>query len=78
MKRVKQILPMLLVILIVGLVFLTLYFAIIGSPYFKVSMFAMFFVPILAYVYIFIYRLMHSGDEDFFQKDREKEEWKKR
>ncbi len=64
MKRFQRILAMTGVVLIVFLVFLTLYFAVTGSPYFMASVGAMFGVPILLYTYFFIYRIFGNGRED--------------
>lgn len=62
MKKVKQISALLLVCIIIGLVFLTMYFAFTGSPYFMASLFTMIGFPIMVYVYLWIYRLM-KGDK---------------
>lgn len=70
MKKMKQILAFTGVILIVGLVFLTLYFAFTGNRFFMASLFCMFMVPLMLYVYMFVYRMVH--------KDSESEEDKKR
>ena len=61
-NNLKRISALLLVLLLIGLVFLTLYLAVTGSPYFMASMVSMFMVPILIYSYMFIYRLIHKED----------------
>lgn len=61
-EKIKRILALILVIIMVALVFLTLFFAITGSPYFFASLIAMFMVPILVYSYMFIYRLLKKDE----------------
>ena len=61
--KLKRIFALLLVIIMVALVFLTLYFALTGSPYFTASMISMFMLPILVYAYMFIYRLLHKDEK---------------
>ena len=62
MKKIKRAAAMILVILLIGLVFLTLYFAITGSLYFMASMFAMLALPLLFYAYLFIYRMINKDE----------------
>ena len=62
MKKIKRAAAMILVILLIGLVFLTLYFAITGSLYFMASMFSMLALPLLFYAYLFIYRMMNKDE----------------
>ena len=69
MKRMKQILALTGVIIILGLVFLTIYFAVTGSRYFMASLFCMFMVPLMLYVYLFVYRMVHGDSE---QEDEKK------
>lgn len=69
MKKMKQMIALAGVILMVGLVFLTLYLAITGSRYFMASLFCMFMVPLMLYVYLFVYRMIH-GDSN--QEDEKK------
>lgn len=57
-----------LVCVLVGLVFLTLFFAITGSPYFMASLISMLFLPLLLYAYMYIYRLFKGKEE----RDEEK------
>ena len=57
MKKIKRILALLLVI------FVTLYCAITGSPYFMASLFVMLGLPLLIYAYMFIYRIVKDKDE---------------
>lgn len=58
MKKIKQATAILLVVIIIALVFLTLFLAFTGSPYFMASLFTMIGFPILLYVYLWIYKLM--------------------
>ncbi len=58
MKKIKQIAALLIVIFLVVMVFVTLYFAVTGSPYFMASLFVMLGLPLLIYAYLFIYRIM--------------------
>lgn len=58
MKKIKRIVALLLVIFIVAMVFVTLYCAVTGSPYFMASLFVTIGFPLLLYVYLFIYRIM--------------------
>ncbi|MCD8018159.1 MAG: hypothetical protein LUF92_00835 [Clostridiales bacterium] len=75
MNKLKRIAALLLVMLLIGLVILTLYFAITGSPYFMASLVAMLVVPVLLYAYMFIYRLLKGGEnEDGSHKDRIKKQ----
>lgn len=60
MNKVKRVMALLLVILIVGLVFLTIYFAVTGSPYFMASMYTMLALPLLIYAFWFVYKMMHD------------------
>lgn len=67
MKKMKRIFAIAGVILLVGLVFLTLYFAVTGSRYFMASLFCMLMVPLMMYVYMFVYRMVNgdkTGDEE--------------
>lgn len=62
-EKLKRICALLLVIIMIALVFLTLFFAITGSPYFFGSLIAMFMLPILVYSYMFIYRLLRQEEK---------------
>lgn len=68
-NNLKRISALLMVLLLIGLVFLTLYLAVTGNPYFMASMVSMFMVPILIYCYMFIYRLMHKEDSSAGERD---------
>ncbi len=57
-NKLKRIGALLLVLFIVFMVFLTLYLAFTGSPYFMASLFTMLAFPLLIYVFIYIYKLM--------------------
>ena len=61
MKKMKRIFALAGVILLIGLVILTLYFAVTGSRYFMSSLFCMLMVPLMMYVYMFVYRMV-KGD----------------
>ena len=50
MKKMKRIFALAGVILLIGLVILTLYFAVTGSRYFMASLFCMLMVPLMMYV----------------------------
>ena len=63
-KSIKRALALVLVIIMIGLVLLTLYFAITGSRYFMASMVSMLILPILIYSYMFIYKLIHKDPDD--------------
>lgn len=64
MKKIKQFFALAAVIIILGLVFLTLYCAFTGSPYFMASLISMLLFPILLYSYLFIYRLLKGEDKE--------------
>ena len=63
MKKIKQIAALVLVIFLIAMVFVTLYCAITGSPYFMASLFVMLGLPLLIYAYMFIYRLVKEKDK---------------
>lgn len=63
MKKMKRIFAMVGVILMIGLVFLTLFLAITGSRYFMASLFCMLMVPLMMYVYMFVYRMVNGDSE---------------
>lgn len=63
MKKIKQIAALVLVIFLIAMVFVTLYCAITGSPYFMASLFVMLGLPLLIYAYMFIYRLVEEKDK---------------
>ena len=74
MKRTFQrILAMAAVIILVGMLLLTFYFAVTNSPYFFASMMLAFTLPLLIYAWLFVYRLMH-GDEADDQKAQKNEQ----
>lgn len=68
MKKMKRIFAMAGVFLLVGLVILTLYFAVTGSRYFMASLFCMLMMPLMMYAYMFIYRMV-SGDSSGENED---------
>ena len=63
MKKVKRIAALLIVIFLIAMVFVTLYCAITGSPYFMASLFTMLVLPLLIYAYMFIYRIVKDKNE---------------
>ena len=63
MKKVKRIAALLMVIFLIAMVFVTLYCAITGSPYFMASLFTMLALPLLIYAYMFIYRIVKDKNE---------------
>lgn len=63
MKKMKRIFAMAGVILMIGLIFLTLFLAITGSRYFMASLFCMLMVPLMMYVYMFVYRMVNGESE---------------
>lgn len=63
MKKVKRIAALLMVIFLIAMVFVTLYCAITGSPYFRASLFTMLALPLLIYAYMFIYRIVKDKNE---------------
>ncbi len=78
MKKVKQILAVLGIVLLVGLYLSTLVFAIIGSSdamnLFKASIFATVVVPVLIWAYSMVYRLLknHYSQQDDTPKHSER------
>ena len=63
MKKVKRIAALLIVIFLIAMIFVTLYCAVTGSPYFMASLFVMLGLPLLIYAYMFIYRIVKDKDE---------------
>ena len=72
MRLLQRILAILGVAALLGLVFLTLYLAVTGSPYFMASLFAMIVVPVFIYGYMTILRILSSNQkkkiEDILEK----------
>ena len=56
-ENIKRILALALVILLVAMVFVTLYLAVTGSPYFMGSLYVTLGLPLLIYAFLFIYRI---------------------
>ncbi len=56
---IKRIFAILLVVIMIGLVFLTIFLAVTGSENFMASLYAMIGFPLLIYVFLYIYRMMH-------------------
>ena len=67
MKKVKQILAILLVVLLIGLYITTLVMALIDDSatlsMFKASVAATIIVPVLIWAYSFIYKLIKENDD---------------
>ena len=63
MRLFWRILAILGVAALLGLVFLTLYLALTGSPYFMASLFAMIVVPVFIYGYMTILRILSSNQK---------------
>ena len=70
MKRIQRILAMATVIILVLMVFVTLYLAVTASPYFMASMFMTLTLPLLIYGFLFIYRLAKGSTEDQKKEDK--------
>ncbi len=62
-EKVKRIAALLIVIFLIAMIFVTLYCAITGSPYFMASLFTMLALPLLIYAYMFIYRIVKDKNE---------------
>ena len=63
MRLLQRILAILGVAALLGLVFLTLYLALTGSPYFMASLFAMIVVPVFIFGYMTILRILSSNQK---------------
>ncbi len=70
-KTLKRILAVCGILLLLGLVGITLFFAVTGSPYFLASMVSMIILPVLAYGYMIVYRAISPSDQ---KDDGRKEE----
>ena len=75
MKKVKQVLAILLILILIGLYVSTLVFAIIGSEramvWLKISIYATIVLPVLLWTYGFIYKMItkkkgKNDDVSFF------------
>ncbi len=60
----KRILALLGVAALLGMVLLTLFLAVTGSPYFMASLFAMIVIPVFIYGYMIILRILSRGQKD--------------
>ncbi len=60
----KRILALLGVAALLGMVLLTLFLAVTGSPYFMASFFAMIVIPVFIYGYMIILRILSRGQKD--------------
>ena len=63
MRLLQRILAILGVAALLGLVFLTLYLAVTGSPYFMASLFAMIVIPVFIYGYMTILRILSKNQK---------------
>ncbi len=70
-KNLQRILAILCIVLLLGLIALTLFFAITGSPYFLASMVSMIILPILMYGYVIVYRAISPSDRKEEDEDTE-------
>lgn len=71
MKKVRQIVALLTVIVIVALVIGTLICAITGSKYFFAMLFLTFAVPVVLWVFMWFTRLVNGESEVISKKDME-------
>ena len=71
MKKVRQIVALLTVILLAALVIGTLVCAIIGSKYFFGMLFLTFVVPVVLWVFMWFTRLVHGESEVISKEDME-------
>ena len=60
MNKIKRTAALLLAVSMLGLVVLTLYLAVTGSPYFLASMVSMIILPVLVYAYMLVYRVLRG------------------
>lgn len=71
MKKVRQIVAMLTVIVIIALVIGTLICAITGSKYFFGMLFLTIAVPVVLWVFMWFTRLLHGESEVISKEDME-------
>lgn len=71
MKKVRQIVAMLTVIVIIALVIGTLICAITGSKYFFGMLFLTIVVPVVLWVFMWFTRLLHGESEVISKEDME-------
>lgn len=64
MNKLKRIAALILVVVLAGMVFLTLYCAVTGSRFFMASLVVTLVLPVLLYAYMLIYRLLKKNGED--------------
>ncbi len=72
MKRLQQILAVLGIVLLVGLYLTTLVLAILGKdffPMFMAALFASMALPILLWIYSFVYKLLKKRSERTSQEN---------
>ena len=78
MRLLQRILALLGVAALMGLVLLTLYLALTGSPYFMASLFAMIVIPVFIYGFMIILRILSSDQkkriEDILKEGAKEEE----
>ena len=72
MKKVKQVLAILLILILIGLYVSTLVFAIIGSEramvWLKISIYATIVLPVLLWAYGFIYKMIKDDNEKYLEE----------
>lgn len=68
MKKIKQILAMIGIILLVSLYVVTVVLALTDDPHtmnaFRASVYCTFLIPVLIWAYSFIYKLLKNNDEN--------------
>jgi hypothetical protein len=78
MRLLQRILALLGVAALLGLVLLTLYLALTGSPCFMASLFAMIVIPVFIYGFMIILRILSSDQkkriEDILKEGSREEE----
>lgn len=76
MKKAKRILAIFTIILLVGLYIASLVLAIIGSDramdWLKVSIYCSFVLPVLIWIYTFIYKMLKGSDSQDDTDDTDK------
>ena len=81
MKKVKRILAWMAIVLLLGMYVVTAVMAFTATPntiqMFKTSLIATIMIPIMVYVVLFLYRLIHpeepAGEADLLLQEQERE-----
>ena len=68
-ENIKRILALALVIFLVAMVFVTLYLAVTGSPYFMGSLYVTLGLPLLIYAFL-AWLILRSYTEDFYEQNK--------